>query len=293
MEEVMRKLISVLLLSVCASFASLPLAVAQDATPESSESILASLDYPQLHINVYDDRFEAPGLVEAGRTLIVYENVGQGSRHSFLMRLPDGFDIANPPEEEGDGPPSWFFDASYPGFVGETQPGTTSYAVVDLTPGIYLIFDDFIDAFVVVGPISDELAVAPPAVETVDLFDFNFTFPDRVAAGRQVWTVTNSGQQPHEILLSRSPEPVTSAQVLELLAAENDDDDSNATPVGGGPALEDLIPVGALGWLSPGATAWAEVDLEPGTYVALCFVFDPETGMPHAMEGMVATFTVE
>ena len=47
-----------------------------------------------------------------------------------------------------------------------------------------------------------------------------------------------------------------------------------------------------MGWLSPGETAWTEVDLAPGTYVALCFVFDPATGMPHAAMGMVAVFTV-
>lgn len=34
------------------------------------------------------------------------------------------------------------------------------------------------------------------------------------------------------------------------------------------------------------------VDLTPGTYVAVCFVIDPETGMPHAMEGMVSLFEV-
>ena len=72
----------------------------------------------------------------------------------------------------------------------------------------------------------------------------------------------------------------------------NESEDENATPVGGGPSFAELTPAGGLGWLSPGQTAWTEVDLEPGTYVALCFVFDPATGMPHAAMGMVAVVTV-
>jgi hypothetical protein len=51
-------------------------------------------------------------------------------------------------------------------------------------------------------------------------------------------------------------------------------------------------PVGGMGQLSPGLTAWTELDLAPGTYVAVCFVFDPATGMPHAVLGMVDVFTV-
>jgi hypothetical protein len=34
------------------------------------------------------------------------------------------------------------------------------------------------------------------------------------------------------------------------------------------------------------------VDLAPGSYGAICFVPDSETGMPHAALGMIALFTV-
>lgn len=34
------------------------------------------------------------------------------------------------------------------------------------------------------------------------------------------------------------------------------------------------------------------VDLAPGTYAAVCFIPDLETGAPHAMLGMTASFTV-
>lgn len=115
-----------------------------------------------------------------------------------------------------------------------------------------------------------------------------FEFPETLEPGQQVWEVTNDGQVPHELLLVWSPVPVTPERALELIEGE----DSSATPVDGGPSLEDIVPVGGMGWLSPGMTAWTEVDLQAGTYVALCFVFDPETGMPHAMMGMIDVFTV-
>ena len=72
----------------------------------------------------------------------------------------------------------------------------------------------------------------------------------------------------------------------------NESEDEHATPVGGGPSSAEMTTVGGIGWLSPGQVAWTEVDLEPGTYVALCYVFDPGTGMPHAAMGMAAVFTV-
>ena len=44
--------------------------------------------------------------------------------------------------------------------------------------------------------------------------------------------------------------------------------------------------------MSPGNTVWAVLDLEPGDYIAICFVPDAESGAPHAMLGMIAPFTV-
>jgi hypothetical protein len=53
------------------------------------------------------------------------------------------------------------------------------------------------------------------------------------------------------------------------------------------------VSAGTWSWTSaPGETSHAVVDLMPGSCIALCIVFDPETGMPHAMLGMVDTFTV-
>ena len=272
-------------------------AVAQDATPAAADSLLAGMGYPELLIEVDDqDTIRVSDEVPAGRTLLTLANLGQESWHGLLLRLPAGvtlaaLEAATPEPGQEDAPPPWLFEADYPGFPGETPGGQRSRAVVDLVPGEYLIVEDTFQPFVVVGDAATPAAGADPAVDgTVRLFDFNFELPDALAPGRQVWAVTNTGPQPHELLLVRSPMPVEAEQVVGLLTNEGEDEE--ATPTGGGPSFADLEPVGGMGWLSPGATAWAEVDLEPGTYVALCFVPDPATGMPHAAMGMVAVFTV-
>ncbi len=291
----MRRLLLVLVLLALAMLGPGPIA-AQNATPVPPDSDLAALGYPDLLVRVNGDAFEMPETtVAAGRTLIRLENVGEESWHGFMLRVPEDVtdeQIADDLGPEAEAPPAWLFEATYPGFPGETEPGQTHVALVDLTPGRYLVLGDTVQPFLVVGeaatPGATPEAALPIIDGTVELFDFNFAFPETVAAGRQRWAVTNTGEQPHELLLARSPEPVTVEQVMELMASESEE----ATPTGGDPSFGDFEPVGGIGWLSPGATAWTEVDLEPGTYVALCFVFDPATGLPHVAMGMVATFTV-
>ncbi len=270
-------------------------AVAQEGTPAASDSLLAGMGYPELLVEGDGETIQVPEQVPAGRTLITLANAGEESWHGFVLRRPEGVtdeQIVADLGPESEAPPAWLFDATFPGFPGETLPGKSHQAVVDLTPGQYLVIGDTYQPFEVVGaPATPETTpgAAPAADGTVRMFDFNFEFPDPVAPGRQVWEVTNTGEQPHELLLARSPQPVTAEQIMELMAGESEE----ATPTGGGPSFADLEQVGGLGWLSPGATAWTEVDLSPGTYVALCFVPDPETMMPHVAMGMIAVFTID
>jgi len=269
---------------------------AQEATPNTSGSAMVALGYPELLVRVNGDAFEMPETtVTARRTLVRLENVGEESWHGFMLRVPEGVtdeQVVADLGPEAEAPPLWLFETNYPGFPGETLPGQTSLALADLSLGRYVVLSDTVQPFEVVGDVATPGATAEaegPMVDgTVRLFDFNFEFPETVAAGRQLWAVTNTGEEPHELLLVRSTEPVTAEQVMELMASPSEE----ATPTGGGPSFDDFEPVGGIGWLSPGVTAWTEVDLVPGTYAALCFVFDPETGMPHVAMGMVGVFTV-
>jgi hypothetical protein len=265
---------------------STPLAVARD-------SRLAT-GYPILRITVTDDDIIAPGSVAAGRTLIAYENKGQELRQSWLVRVPDDLTAAELAAPAPAGmPPAWFFRGTFVGFPGAVQPGAVSYAVVDLVPGIYGVFDDFTELFTVTASAAEGATPTarrePVADGDVTMFDYGFRFPERVVAGDRIWKVTNVGREVHELVLAKSPEPITKEQVLDLIMAG----DAAATPTGGGPSLNDLEAGEATGFgaLSPGHTGWTELTLEPGVYVAICFVPDAN-GTPHLALGMIQVFTV-
>ena len=121
------------------------------------------------------------------------------------------------------------------------------------------------------------------------MLDFEFVFSDPIPSGMGIWEITNSGEQPHEVALVKGPDGVTLEQVLAVSEA----DMSGGTPPADSPSADDFEPFGNTVAISGGQTTWVPFDLEPGTYVAFCFVTDPETGLPHMMLGMTTVFTVE
>ncbi|MDP9472490.1 MAG: hypothetical protein M3Q71_17780 [Chloroflexota bacterium] len=136
------------------------------------------------------------------------------------------------------------------------------------------------------SPAASAAQNAAPGSSTSTLA--RLAYPDPAAERSGVGVVTNTREQPYELLLARSPQPVLTEQIVELLSGESGD----AAPAGSGPSLGNLEPVRGIGWLPPGAPAWTEDDLAPGTIVALCLVPNPETFMPQAGMGMVAVVTV-
>ncbi len=58
-------------------------------------------------------------------------------------------------------------------------------------------------------------------------------------------------------------------------------------------SFENIAEVFGTGDQSGGVTAWYSTNFEPGTHGALCFITDPETGLPHVMLGMIEVFEVE
>ena len=55
--------------------------------------------------------------------------------------------------------------------------------------------------------------------------------------------------------------------------------------------MKELIPVAFMGAISPNRFEMTELDLEPGHYLAVCFIPDEETEEPHALRGMVTIFS--
>jgi hypothetical protein len=44
--------------------------------------------------------------------------------------------------------------------------------------------------------------------------------------------------------------------------------------------------------LNPGSSGYPALNLQPGTYAAICLIPDPASGKPHAALGMAKDFTV-
>ena len=103
-------------------------------------------------------------------------------------------------------------------------------------------------------------------------FEYGFTLPDDIEAGKFKLELTNIGEHPHLIAIAEAPPGVTAEEVI---------------------ADESLIirDVG-FAFAEPGETAKGKLkELTPGNYVFACFVETPE-GVPHFALGMLGEFTV-
>ena len=118
----------------------------------------------------------------------------------------------------------------------------------------------------------------------VEGVDYGFEgLPSEVAAGRVAIRFTNATthDEPHELVLFRVQDGVTES-VDELLALPEEE------------AAAKMAPVGVVFADTPGAEAATMLDLEPGRYVAVCFIpiGGGEDGAPHFTGGMVAEVEV-
>lgn len=272
-----------------------PTLAAQDATPAETESLFTALGYPELQVTVTDDAIEAPTQAAAGLTLLTVENASSQDTGVFLLAPPPGISMAElqaaaeatPTAEEEF--PDWLYDAVLTGGPS-VFAGSRGRAVINLTPGDWAVLSegDQEPAPITVSegaipPVTTE----PPADLAVELQEYAFSIPEQVAPGPQIWELSNTGQQPHVMYVVKTPGPVTMDQIMTLLQLSED-----ATPPPGVPNPEEFEDIGGLTVISGGRTAWIELDLEPGNYVAICFIPDKETQELHALLGMVSIFTV-
>jgi hypothetical protein len=136
------------------------------------------------------------------------------------------------------------------------------------------------------SPIADEIV---PAVEVaMTEYVFQGLEGTTLPAGPQVWRFTNQGAQPHHMVLFRTPQLITQIDVSALVDAF-----MSATPTPPPSWWTESVWVGYAAIMSPDQSIVTEYDLVPGAYVALCFIADPDSGMPHLVEGMAQSFTVE
>lgn len=269
-------------------------AASTGASTQSAGVADLALNYPELKIMATGAKFEMSFRVVAGRYLVSVDNQGQEGVDAQFVKVPEGrtIDQVNRATADPEENAAWLYDAIWAG--GPTVlAGKQGQTIIDLTAGNWAILaDGYEPSSLLVIPAypGSPSRPEPEAAATIQLQEYSFAgLTDSIQPGKQIWKVTNIGDQPHFLELIKAPGKVTSQQVMDMLMSAGD---QSATPAPDAIDPSTIEGVGGIGTISPGQTGWYITDLEPGTYVALCFVPDRDEGVPHVMMGMVQVFTV-
>jgi len=301
----------VLLLAWTLSSFTTPLATAQEATPAAGKDRLLAdtMGLPELAITATAEAFEGvPAETAAGRYVVTLTSAMAADASAgieFLM-LPEDIPFAdfmtlmNESLDNMEGPPEWYYQTYLAGGL-TTDPESTSQGIFDLRPGTYVVWSGGdpeapqppVELTVTGEAATPTAAAEPAAAATVTMFEYGFKVDGQLLPGPQLLKVANVGAQPHFMVLVQPNEPVTKEQVGMVLEAE----------MAGTPTADAAAAAGVsnpdewrfaeyAGTISMGAAEWIATDLEPGTYVLVCFAPDIESGMPHAYLGMYDVVTV-
>ncbi|HZC06862.1 MAG TPA: hypothetical protein VE338_14605 [Ktedonobacterales bacterium] len=123
----------------------------------------------------------------------------------------------------------------------------------------------------------------PVSNGTVIEYDHKIVVPHQISSHEPIVLKIRVFDQTHEFQLLKVPEHTTASQLLQCFTGPQSSCALKGPPVDSGGAAA----------IAPGSTHWIELHLAPGTYAALCFVPDINTGMPHAFMGMITVFTVK
>ncbi len=282
-------------------------ALAQEGTPAAA---VGSAEYPEVVVTAAEFSFDMPASVPAGFTRLTMQNDGEIDHHAMFMRVNDGSTLEELQEALTTPDLGAIFAVSQSLGGPEVGPGGRASVIAELLPGQYMVICVIPEAdgmphymmgmhapLEVTEPAGE--APAPEADVTVELVDFAFEMPEMaIAAGPQLWAAPNVGEQIHEMVILHLNEGVTSDDLQAALQAM-DPASAAATP-GAAPASPaaamsgppPFFVIGGVAPMNPGYTNWAVLELEAGEYVAICFVPDPESGLPHFALGMIMPFTV-
>ncbi len=178
------------------------------------------------------------------------------------------------------------------------EPGESVDITYDLQAGDY-IFLNFLPAApptilpFTVAENDGEPMEAPEEDLEVAMADFVFNMPTELTTEDVLWKFTNVGEQTHEIVVFSVEEDATVEAITEAFMTAM----MNTTP--GTPTEWPYEQAFRFVGQSSNETAWMNVELEPGNYVAICIIPDTEgsdfaTGeiITHLEHGMITLFTV-
>lgn len=235
-----------------------------------------------------DFAFEMPASIPAGVTTFRLLNRGKQLHHLSLVRLDEGktaTDGLNALIAAGRGVrPAWMHSVGGP---NAAMPGAGNTVTLLLEPGSYLAYCEvpgpdpaphfmkgMVKGFTVVSaPPGRAVATLPATDVSVSLTDYDFVFSPALTSGRHSIAVTNTGKQPHMMVMAMLPPGVSIGDFLDW---SND-------PRG---RLSPGRVVGGVSEMAPGLTAVLQGNFAPGRYGLVCFSADQKDGKPHFMHGM-------
>jgi len=283
-------------------------------------------DLPELTFTATEYAFELAGEASAGWTRVTMVGAGEMDHHLMLLKPREG-EVVDDLLAALESPDFTGIFAVADSLGGAAAgPGLSGSVVINLWAGDYVAVCVIPDEegvphyvhgmqlpfTVAEGEVTGE---APETDVSIELTEMTFVnLPTEVTAGPHVWEVANTGTQLHEMLILQLAEGMTIEQGMQIFGV-------GATPEAG-MSMEEATPAMAMGEATPemamgqatpememgpppfaivagvapmspgGYTNYLELDLQAGNYIAICFVPDMESGMPHYMMGMIAGFTV-
>lgn len=263
-------------------------------------SLLASAQaVPQVVFTASTENLTGPASIEEGYVTLALDNQDDGMRAHGIFRVKDGADLEEAKSlvvrafsgEDTSEDEKLLADGFYGGAVF-VEPNTQKEVGVTLVPGTYVVYADGITdeglsmeseyvTTLEVTPSTTPNATPPTPDYTIQMVDHAFAFPADIKAGEHLFRVENLGHQDHMMFISKYKPGKGHEDAMALL----EDPTADSSTV----FEEETIGVHGI---APGKFNDVVFDLEPGTYGAICFVTDPETGAPHAFLGMMQSFTV-
>jgi hypothetical protein len=246
-------------------------------------------EIPQATIERTAEGYSVPEVLPEGVVQVTFNNQTENSSDVTLARLNEGVtpnDLMSAMSEAG--PMGALMMVSLVGGA-QLEANASSVVTYDLKPGSYIVLDLGENApppsIFTVADDEGEGAAAPRADVQVSLLDFAFSVPLHLTAGEQTWEIQNDGGQWHEMIIIKLEDDTTVSELNELVGQVMSAEDPSSLPV---------QPVGFMFPISQGERTWLDLNLEVGSYIAICFLPDlaSDSGMAHVEHGMIQVFNV-
>jgi uncharacterized cupredoxin-like copper-binding protein len=277
--------------AVAACRADRPSPTTDAAVPSSSgAAAVPAATVTPITVTATDFKLDMPATVPSGAVSLRLVNSGKELHHAQIVRLDQGktvVDLEAALKHEGP-PPPWLHFLGGPNGIA---PGQEATAMTSLAPGKYVLLclipsadgvphlaKGMIQPFEVTAGGAE--ATLPVASDTVRLGEYSFESARPLTPGQHTFLVTNSGQQPHELVL------------LRLAPGKTVKDFAVWATTGGMKGPPPALPLGGVAVIDPGESGVFAADLAPGDYGLICFVPDSKDGKLHLMHGMVKQITV-